>query len=799
MKKGRLLCLVACGWLAGCAAVSGGAAPLGAAPAALWQYDYAAAKLGAAPWGGEVVADPLAPGGQALRVAYASGPAPAALTGDPAARDLLLAGRGTVRVWVRGKDLNDIANGLKIRVWLVNQTTHRMYGYYDCAGVAYGVRAGESGYRELPISFEVPDDPAPYTLNLAATWAKQNGDRQPVVWISKLELAAHDAAGPYISGLLRTRFTCAPGGESRLSVTVVNPTARAWQGTLRTEDCFGLAGRRVALATPVTLAPRERRVLELGWTQPGPEGGHEYRFSLLDPGGRELDADRIGMGVARDPRILSLPTSDFETGRGTRAPTSYVYPASHTEGINLFASALADRENRCTRSEYFGWSWGDIGGFVPPQDPYVLLWGNFWISLKQYRQEMGMARAAGIHIDSYILGAPTGEAAYELFHRHPDWFVYGADGQALSYNMEAHAGMAHGSEFEHVNNNDSSAGGGFDPTNPQVRRYVADQIIDTAQEMGFQGCRWDVACMNVVPKCYRIDGTEIAPTPPEADRLSAESLRAVKQMVNAVLPDYTWGYNGAGPEGVGNITANDLARAEMCRNHGWMLDEVPYGYNAKTSPYHYWAAYSKRMLEWGEHIRELGGLYDPYTFDRGYNPASQSEMDYLYASLFRLLAGARSELPFYKNNGALVGDLPWLAFRYNDLYSGDHLRLQPESQTQITVSAPATLWWKGYVFSNQSPDGTAQTLVHLVNSPAVDEIGENPDSRVRPPVRDVQITCQAQAGRLPARAWLVTAEPLTPDAEPQVQALPLRLTPEAGAVSVSVPAVLYFKTVVFEY
>jgi hypothetical protein len=64
----------------------------------------------------------------------------------------------------------------------------------------------------------------------------------------------------------------------------------------------------------------------------------------------------------------------------------------------------------------------------------------------------------------------------------------------------------------------------------------------------------------------------------------------------------------------------------------------------------------------------------------------------------------------------------------------------------------------------------------------------------------VKVHCNAVDGRLPKKAWLVTAESMTPDVDPQVQAVPLSLA-KAGsdAVSVTVPAVLYLKTVVFEF
>ena len=104
-----------------------------------------------------------------------------------------------------------------------------------------------------------------------------------------------------------------------------------------------------------------------------------------------------------------------------------------------------------------------------------------------------------------------------------------------------------------------------------------------------------------------------------------ESLKAVKDMVTKELPDFNWGYNGGGIEEAKNTP---LFFAEECKGNGWMLDEAAYEYNAKTSPYHYWNAYAKRMVEFGDHVRQLGGIYNPYPFGRGFDENSQSEADF---------------------------------------------------------------------------------------------------------------------------------------------------------------------------
>lgn len=764
-----------------------------AAPEVLWKHDFGSAKLGPVFEGGMVVEDSVSREGKSLQVVFAKA---GALPDIVSARDLPLAGTGMIRVWVRGRDLNDVANGLRLTATLHNQTTGRRY---LADGMVYAVRSNDKAYRVLPIHFEVGDEPAPYTLTIAPTWQAQTGDRKPAVWIGSIELEGHGKGAPYISGLLRSRTNYAPGTQVQIAVTVVNPTKDTFQGKLLADDLAGLDGRRKAANAPVSLGPGEGRVFDLAWKAVGPEAGHEVEFTLLDKDGKEVDRDHIDVGITKDGRTLAFPAHDFEQSwRPNWGGLLYVYPASHTQSKKIIEMAVRDRDNHNGRMEFFGWSWCDLAGFIPPEDPYVAANGQWWLSVKEYKEQIAMVRASGTHVESYILGCAVDEAGYELYQKHPDWFMYGRDGEIGSYDMEAHARYSRRHEFEFAPVKSSCLWASLDPTRPEVRSWIAGQCIRLGKEMGFDGARWDIWMMNVAPGQYRLNGTEIAPTWEEADRLSAESLKAVKDMVAKELPDFTWGYNFGAPEENKN-TPRFLA--EKCRGHAWILDEVAITYGAKTSPFHFWNAYSKRMVEWGDRIRQLDGIYDPWIFDRGFSGANPNhiEADWLHATLFRILAGGRVWIPLYKNNSALVGDLPRMAFRFSDTFSGWNLRLQPEGQKRVLVEGPPTLWWKGCVFTNRSPEGRDQTIVHLVNSPVAEEVGENRESRVRPAALNVTVRCNAVRGRSPQRAWLVTAEPLTPDVDAKVQAVPLKLTKQGDAVSVVVPAVLYLKTVVFEW
>ena len=605
---------------------------------------------------------------------------------------------------------------------------------------------------------------------------------------------------PYLGGLLRGRLAYAPGDDAKLTATVVNPTREAFKGRLTLHECFGLDGVREAAEADVSLSQGEARGFDLEWTPRKPEGGRFLSIALLDKDGKELDRGAVPMGVAKDARGLHYQALDFASSY--RGSGSYYVAPTSTSQIEAYVDGRRrDRNNLGGRCEIFSWSWCDVACFVPPEDPYIGNEGQYWLSLKNRKEQISLMRGAGYHLDSYINGCAWNEAALDIYRKHPDWFMYDANGEHLGhYNMEALANRSRSREFGFkIAPHNLFFEVTFDPTRKEVREWIGRQCVSLGKEMGFQGGRWDVWFMNVEPGCRRLDGSVIAADRAEADRLSAESLKAVKDIVADELSDFTWGYNYAAPE---ENKDTPLLLAEKCRGGGWMLDEVAINYGAKTSPFHFWKAYDKRMVEWGDRIRQLGGIYDPWTFDRGYMDVSKgySDTDWIYSSIFRLLAGGRCWNPLYKNESALVGDLALLGFRFNDIYSGWNLRLQPEDQRQIAVEAPETLWWKGHVLSSKSADGRAQRVVHLVNSPMAEEARENPDSKLRPPVLNVKVRCAALDGRLPGKAWLLMAEPIEPGKEPEVRAAPLSLEKQGGdAVSVAVPAVIALKTVVFEF
>ncbi|MCG2661196.1 MAG: hypothetical protein L6437_13240 [Kiritimatiellae bacterium] len=709
--------------------------------------------------------------------------------------DIPLAGNVTVTTLVRGKDFIGVSEQVRIIATLTSQTSGERY---STCGFVQGTRVRPDKYVPLPLTVKLPGKPDTYTVEVSLNInAVDPQGTAPTAYFSEIIVSAHDASDAYVSRIEPDKSCYRPGQEIKTVVTVVNPSASAFSGKLNLRELIDIDGIANEKTENVEVPAGAFKEITVSWKAGKDEAGREIRAELQDSSGKTIDASSDIYGVAKDPSWLStislygLP----EWFGGWIHPVFYIGPNSYSETLEAVSFYKSRRVQRC---EFFSWSYNELAQFMPPSDeePYLGNESIWWQSFKKFKEQVGMLKNIGATPITYIQGLVWGPAAYKLFQEHPEWFMFTKNGENVgSYDMEWRSLYGRRREFEFQQKKTPFFYSLFNPVLPETRKHIANQIIRLAKEMGFEGARWDVWSMEVKRGNYDFSGNEIVKTDEEADKMSAESLKAVKELVRKEVPDFTWGYNYAGPE---ENTTTPLLFTEKCRGGGWLLDEIVCTYHEKTSPFHIWDAYAERIVSWGDKTRQLGGIYNPFGFRR---QGGKYPVDKLYESIFRMVAGSRVDqgLVFTSNLSGKIGRLDLLPFRFSDFYLSWNLRLQPVNQTVIKVEAPETIWWKNMVFENKSRAGKIQKIVHIVNSPVSKEAEENPTSSVRKPVKNIKVSCGKVAGFLPSKAWILTAEPLTPDDEPEVKAVPLKIAKAGGGVSVTVPSVQFLKTVVFEF
>jgi len=762
-----------------------------AATTTVWQGEVEAVVTdGGMRHGAAVVDDAQASGGQAIRIPCQAGTQGwNVVLSTPSVE---LRGRCLFTLYVRGENMPAISDGMGVTLVAHDKQTGQWA--YNRETRIYGINLKPQGYSAITLPLDVALSPDTYGPEIILQWHPESEGVSPVLYIDQAEIASQVFETPIITDVSPTKVRYSPQEPAAVRVAIANPTQQSVEATLAGEELRGLDLRRGVFTQKVALAVGEQKTVSAQW-QLGPEEyGREIRVHLL-VGGREVDSGSEYFGVSKLPLWVAAGNGyDHSYYAGDRHSMFYVSPAS---GQDSLRAVRFWQKLRKVYWEFFSWSPGDISDLAPQEDPFAGGEGRLtYRSRETIKQQTAMIRSVGMWPVSYVNGTCWAESGYRLFARHPEWFLYDSNGEVATYSMDNRERYRRKDDVD------------FDPNTypsiffqavlnhslPEVQEYIARQFIKCGKEMGFAGIRLDVRYLEVYPGERDFAGQEIAKTYPEADRISAAAVKNVKALVHKELPDFTFGYNYASPEETKDMP---LTMQERCEGGAWMLDEIPCTYQEKTSPYHLWKPYLRRMVSWGDQIRKWDGVYNPFDFRRN---GGKYVVDNVYSAIIRLICGGRDYMGFYCNSRLPFGDLGAFTTRFSEYLYGTNLDWLPEVKGEVQVRAEAPLWWQDMVYWSKSSDGRRQLIVHLLNPPKVEEVEENPRSETNPPVRDIQVVCAPYQGRKPQAAYLLAAEPDEPTGENEVRAVKLNLreTPE-GKVAVTVPSVIFWKMVVFQY
>lgn len=606
---------------------------------------------------------------------------------------------------------------------------------------------------------------------------------------AKPSVIPRDNKSPQVLSVNPAKPRFSTGDKVTASITVTNPTAAEAVCDVIGTDHTGLAEQRQVFKQSLTLKPGETKTVIVAWNHQKRLYGHELLVEL------HQNAATVSSGsglytVFDQPLWLSTDDS-YDWGRDVRDAHSifYVVPATFQESqraVDFWRKHAPGREF----FEFFSWSPGDISDLSPAEEIFIGGEGRCWYRSKTLiKAQVAMLREAGLWPVSYVNGTCWADSGYKLFARHPEWFIYDANGEVGKYEMDIRE------MYRHVHDPSFDPGkypgiffqGCLNHALPEVQEYIASQYIKCGKEMGFKGVRMDVRYLEVHPGERDFTGKEIAPTNEEADRLSAAAVKRVKELVHREIPDFTFGYNYASPEEVRDMP---LTLAERCKGAGWMLDEVICSYQEPNSPYHKWEAFAKRMTSWGDHVKKLGGIYQPFDLRRN---GAKYPVDRVYSSIFRLIGGGRPNNGWYCNSAFPFGSMGRLSTRYGELFYGLERSWVEDPAKLVEVKSPAPVMWKDMVFVNRAKEGP-QLIVNLVNPPKT-AIEENPDSVMLPSVQGITVVAKSMDGKMPKAAYLLHAEAESLGKEPALTCKPLEI--KDGAVVV--PEVVAWKMVVFQY
>ncbi len=762
-----------------------------AAPTLVWSKE--AEKLaheGNLVRGATVVDDAAASDGKAVRIPYAAGNTNWNFLFS--APPLEMRGQVLFTFHLRAENLPPLVPGFKI-IMVAHDSQTGQWAFFRETRV-YGLNLKAEGYTPITLALDAPWVADTHRPELIFYWDTPPAGVTPVVYLDKAEISVPSYDAPLITEVLPDKVRYRPGEKVTVHTTVVNPLPQVAEFSLVGNEKWGLTGSRQIFTQKAMLEAGDQKDFTATY-QLGPEEyGREIDVSL-QVNGEQVSSGREFFGVSELPLWVSGANG---TDRSFRAPYNgtgsfYVAPAS---GHDSWRGVQTFRRLRRVYFEFFSWSPGDITDQNPQEDPFPGGEGRLTYRSKQtIIQQNEMLKSVGIWPVSYVNGSAWADSGYKLFQQHPEWFLYDANGEVANYAMDGREKYRRLGDFD------------FDPNTythiffqamlnhslPAVQEFIANQYISAGKDMGFKGVRMDVRYLEVYPGERDYTGQEVAKTYPEADKISAAAVKNVKALVHREIPDFTFGYNYASPEEVKDMMETFK---ERCEGGAWMLDEIPCTYQSKTSPYHVWKVYVRRMTSWGDQVRKWGGVYNPYDFNRG---AMDYSIDLIYSAIFRIICGGRDYGGWYYNSRQPIGDLGAYCNRFSEYLYGTNLDWISDVKDEVSVTAPAELWYKDMCYWSKSTDDKRQLIVHLVNPPQSEEVMENPRSELNPPLRNVEVTCAPQGGDKPTAAYLLMSEPFEPTDLNEVRIVKLDLRDADGQVSVTVPSVLFWKTVVFQW
>lgn len=763
-----------------------------AAPQAVWSEE---AEKFATPsgmrLGTAVTDDAAASGGKAVRLPYDPGAKGWSMVFSPPR--MAMRGQVLFTFWLRAEDLPPLTPGFMVTLVAHDRETGQ-WAFHRQTRV-YGANLQPPGYTPVTLTLDVPWTAETYGPEVILQWDAPPQGVTPVMYLDKAEIAVPMFDAPRLLEVAPGQVRYRPEEQVTVRTELVNPTAAVIEGTLVGEELRAADTRREVFRQEVRLAAGEQKQVSSSYVLGAEEYGREIRVRLL-VGGREVAGGREFFAVSQHPLWVAGGASGDRSywAGNTGAQSFYVGPAS---GQDSWRGVQYWKKMRRIYFEFFSWAPGDISDLAPAEDLFPGGEGRLAFRSRQtIILQNRMLRSVGMWPVSYVNGTCWAESGYRLFQQHPEWFLYDATGEIGGYEMDGRERYRRkdDADFEPKSYEHIFFQACLNHALPAVQEYVARQFIDCGKVMGFAGVRLDVRYLEVYPGERGFDGREVAATYPEADRISAAAVKRIKTLVHQELPDFTFGYNYAAPEEVKDMPETFK---ERCQGGAWMLDELPCTYQEKSSPYHVWKTYVRRMMSWGDQVNNLGGVYNPYDFQRG---SMEYPIDLIYSAIFRVISGGRDYGGWYYNSRQPIGDLGAFTTRFSEYLHNANRDWLPELKGEVDVQSAAPLWWQDMCFWTRSSDGRKCLQVNLVNPPQAAEVMEDPRSEINPPVRDITVTAGPADGQKPTAAYLLMSEPrdLTGLNDVQIVKLDLR-DAGGGKVAVTVPSVLFWKMVVFQW
>ena len=552
------------------------------------------------------------------------------------------------------------------------------------------------------------------------------------------------------------------GEAASTEVVVSSHSNTEEQITLVSTVTAGVGETREVDRRNLTLHPKETVRLTIPWNSGQREYGLAFKTEILK-NGKVIDWSEEYTSITNfAPKVAQI---------GIMNPGNAWQEGSESAFIRNF------RDNYFGIVEYYCWAPDQVTNLTPQTEtwhPHTESQGAYEATLsKSFLKTLAKeANENGVLPYAMVTGLMSLYSGLD----NPELFQYTRDGQPYLFN---------GNIYDKKRRYSVGPANAY---NPDTVRQWAEQMADSVDMFGWQGCRWDWGFIpNVPADPLGLDSTkkdkfnpdeiiwydhkkrsarELFTTP---DATGAHLLRIWRETVNKRHPNYVYGTNFCGAADVEQRIPKYFKEAST---NSLVLFE--YLLECNQERYNTWQKWARHLTEDCQRVRVNGG--QPCVgFMRGLGSGVTLRMaQYLiFASGVHWSggAGARNSL-----------DDTWKRFRFalrfsEYYYDPGFLLLPPERRGEVDVKADPRVFWNQFVYERKTAQSRDVT-VHLLNLPDGDYIVEH--HKEPAPKKDITVQVSLKPGEK-----VKSASVMLPDPAPH--AVNLKWDVKGGTASIKVP------------
>ena len=398
-------------------------------------------------------------------------------------------------------------------------------------------------------------------------------------------------------------------------------------------------------------------------------------------------------------------------------------------------------------TDTFSWAPDDFGDLTPEGETWWSGMANYDMSRKELTEKINGWHSRGIKALTYGQAVSGGPPGIDLLIEHPDWACYNLFGQLGGQVMALDVwSLKYWSHNQHLN--DKGVKWHFwnawtvNFYNPETVLYGAKALVEGADMWGWDGVRFD-ALPNIFGG-YAIDGS---PTDrgENRDKLNTRNLKIEMDYIRQTYPDFIFGFNYGSAQSP--PTSMDSI---VCKGGGLIMDEGITNASDPQDPDNPWRKFSKRIIREVVNTAKAGGCQIIFHHNRGGQPVIADED---YGQVFCFAGGGRPYVWHYKSTRYKYDQF---ATRYSEYLMNDDIERLKNPDKIFTVRSSGEIWWRDWAAQYKPDDGKLQYIVHLINAPPKEGIGETPFPEKQ---KDIIIEVRLPDGQKLKDVWLLSPEP----------------------------------------